>query len=268
MPHADCFFAIGKTHKVCQDYARCSRKEDTRIQAVLADGCSTAPDTDIGARCLVLASDLPRFNDILMVADRGRQALFLHPLSLDATLLRLRAVEGRILVEVSGDGVVAMRRKDGLLESWHFEYPDGYPGYLSYAQDDARMEHFKAKHGLRKVKQYMGANCVSEVVEHIDHYDLVEHDPAGLVFTLDLDVNDYDFVAVFSDGVSSFQRETLPKRFEPVNVHEVLEQVMAIKGGVGEFVSRRCQKFLKGFCAENHWHHNDDFSMAAIWCGE
>src|SRR5215203_2249321 len=49
--NTDCFFNIGATHSVCQDYVVASP------YLILSDGCSSSPDTDIGARLLVKAAE-------------------------------------------------------------------------------------------------------------------------------------------------------------------------------------------------------------------
>ena len=44
---SDSFFAIGKAHTVCEDYARDGKIPDTeRVFAIVSDGCSSSPDTD------------------------------------------------------------------------------------------------------------------------------------------------------------------------------------------------------------------------------
>ena len=55
---ADCAFAAGRGHDVCQDYAAAGGGADEPY-AILADGCSTSPDTDVGARLLVKCIERP-----------------------------------------------------------------------------------------------------------------------------------------------------------------------------------------------------------------
>ncbi|HYO91642.1 MAG TPA: hypothetical protein VEQ40_08400, partial [Pyrinomonadaceae bacterium] len=65
--NADSAFLIGATHAVCQDYAVAGngtpdeRAAVSNLQAnpyvILSDGCSSSPDTDIGARLLVKAAE-------------------------------------------------------------------------------------------------------------------------------------------------------------------------------------------------------------------
>ena len=48
---ADAYFAIGRTHDVCQDYALAS-DDVPKTWALVSDGCSSSPASDIGARLL------------------------------------------------------------------------------------------------------------------------------------------------------------------------------------------------------------------------
>ena len=61
--NADSVFNIGATHAVCQDYV-IARSGETTFGSpnagpyiILSDGCSSSPDTDMGARLLVKAMD-------------------------------------------------------------------------------------------------------------------------------------------------------------------------------------------------------------------
>lgn len=294
--NADSFLAIGKTHHICQDYVRVHDPEGkAKPFCLLSDGCSASPDTDIGARFLVLAAERERlhrgwfFNDDLLPGSAGHditasesclivldnamdlvQDARLSLLCLDATLLSLVPDDKYILASIIGDGVIAARRRDGTIESWVVDFPEGAPGYLSYLIDDKRLKHFCDKYGAKTVKHMLGGKVLHDVEARMTYEapppDETKGTASGVSFDVCLDPAEYDFVAIFSDGIQSFVRETKPKNFEAVPLDEVLAQVMAIKGSAGEFVTRRCRRFQK-FCLENKWQHNDDFSMAAIWCG-
>ncbi|MBC8139363.1 MAG: protein phosphatase 2C domain-containing protein, partial [Fibrella sp.] len=63
MTQSDAAFAIGKTHKVCQDYALTGDAHATIPTVWLSDGCSSSPHTDIGARLLTHVA-LDRVTDL------------------------------------------------------------------------------------------------------------------------------------------------------------------------------------------------------------
>ena len=52
--NANCAINIGSTHALCQDYAL-ARNDGPYV--ILSDGCSSSPDTDVGSRLLVKASE-------------------------------------------------------------------------------------------------------------------------------------------------------------------------------------------------------------------
>src|SRR5579859_7684801 len=112
--NTDAFFIIGKTHAICQDYARASR---SRIQ--ISDGCSSASNTDFGARFLVVASEYLMDNDPGLLFDHKSfgcstitsarlycQAMGLPLDCLCATLLTAQVRNKRFCCLISGDGVL------------------------------------------------------------------------------------------------------------------------------------------------------------------
>jgi hypothetical protein len=47
----------------------------------------------------------------------------------------------------------------------------------------------------------------------------------------------------------------------------VLPQLLAIPAARGEFVVRRCRRFLNSFCRDHGWRNEDDLGVAAIAWG-
>lgn len=261
--HADSFFCQGKSHKVCQDYAR----HEGGI-AALSDGCSGSPDTDFGARLLVMEmlDDPTSFWDAYRFAvDAAGCISGLPDTCLDATQLWLYGANNRVQANVVGDGTLAARHKSGQVAATRVRFKPGRDGqvaagYAAYLHDSTRMDAYvKAGCNTRIVECYAdGAMFTSGENIILDEEDFN--------FQRQFFAPDYDFVAIFSDGIESFEREVSPKKWEPVPFTEVLVEVMAIKNPTGEFVQRRCQKFFKQFCVEKRWRNQDDFSMAAVWC--
>jgi hypothetical protein len=93
--------------------------------------------------------------------------------------------------------------------------------------------------------------------------------PASETYGLDITLlpEAHDIVMVLSDGVRSFTEEYEPGRFRPVPLMAVLEQMFALNGCNGEFLTRRARKFLTRYCRDHKWTHDDDFSGAAIHIG-
>lgn len=282
--NADAFFAIGKTHKVCQDYARAGRDTEGRPYIVLCDGCSSSPDTDFGARLLAVSAERhlrgginqsigAHEHEILERADHAAGTLGLPRRSLDATLLTACfavSEEGDPGVRVSlrGDGVVAVRRRNGHFYIYQVDHAHGAPFYLSYDLEPQRRSAYREEFGrdANRCRVYY-----SEIAEHRPQDGWIEAvtvDFRGRADDWFFRTAECDLVVLLSDGASSFQRavETPTSiSFDTVRVEEVVQQVLDIKGFAGSFLQRRCHKFLTKFCVDNRWQHADDFSAAAIW---
>lgn len=274
--HADSFFTQGKSHKICQDYARHVAFSDVAV-AALSDGCSGSPDTDFGARLLVMEMlDAPTsfLNAYDYAIDAVNYISGLPDTSLDATQLWLEGVGDEVLAGVVGDGVGAARRRDGTICARRVRFKPGNAGqvaagYAAYLRDSARLDAYLAAGCNTRIEEvYVGGALVAVNEEKIGDEDGLSQGPEDnfALETIYL-ASEHDFVAIFSDGIESFEREVAPKKWEAVPFMEVLAEVMAVKNATGEFVQRRCQKFFRQFCVEKKWRNQDDFSMAAVWCG-
>lgn len=273
--NSDCAFVLGKTHPVCQDYA-VAASSDGGASVVLADGCSSSADTDIGARLLAKSAErlLPALSldpdrreewaDFPGKAARAAwvcaRRLGLPSSGLDATLMTVKAGAGTFLVAVSSDGVVALGRHDGTVDVLTIGFAANYPQYAGYTLDASRRRQWAAQPGNVKTIQRVtltGAEfTLAETMESTRAVEIFAGTAA-----------EYRFAAVLSDGVQSFARteqtETSRATY-PVPAADVLAALLAFKGGQGQFVQRRMQAFGKE-CIKRGWHHSDDLSLAAIW---
>jgi hypothetical protein len=265
--NSDCFFALGSTHVVCQDYALA----DEQGAVYLSDGCSGSPATDFGSRFLTRAARLQGFPSQLFyeptlrdstwarhVIERARQmaeSAVLQESCLDATLAVILTGDEAFRPILWGDGVVAARRRsDGGIVHVVVECPKGAPDYLSYLLDEYRQEVYLAETGGQKTATYFRDGKPMEPVS------IPCFTPCRWAFFRD----HYDMVAVFSDGVRSFLRPE-GTSLVPVPEYEVLQHVMAVKSTTGAFVVRRARNgFLHRHCVSEKWVHTDDFAMAAI----
>jgi serine/threonine protein phosphatase PrpC len=257
--NADSTINIGSTHTLCQDYA-IARNE----YVILADGCSSSPDTDIGARLLVKALDQiiekPTAIDELH-KEAARLALgwanmiALPPESVDATLLSIHITANELIVACSGDGVIMLESQTGILDVYVISSPSGYPFYPSYVHQPERLaELVNNNRHTRSIK-----NFSSNIVTTID----------SLTVTFKLNVADYKYAAVASDGINSFfhtQQATNGKRVEPVGLSDVLDEFWSFKNSHGAFVERRMKRFRKDTHARG-WQHADDLAIGVIHLG-
>jgi len=265
----DSAFAIGKTHEVCQDYARSGRILDVSY-ALVCDGCSSSPDSDLGARLLALAAEevlldcvnsLPFLSsfqrDIEKIGEdaerrarRRLEEMGLPETCLDATLLMALSDGKDALLSAFGDGVMALV-KPGSVVIHEVSYPSGYPCYLSYRGNPERQARFAEVGGPGRVTRTVwGIGGRQQEEKRVEPHKAVSVLEKG---------TDATMCAVMSDGALSFVG---PDR-QPVPVDEVMAKLLSFKGSQGRFVQRRMNAFKKA-AAKEGWEHNDDLSLAAV----
>ena len=261
--HVDSYFAMGKTHTVCQDYAATLNNEDNVVLAV-SDGCSSSPNTDFGSRFLVQTgmrdctfgrSSPGSWNGILQASKRAQESMDLPYHSLDATLLLAHVHEDKIHVRMWGDGVVFVKFRDGTYQVIEVEFEDNTPAYLSYLGSASALSRYAEKHGLRNVKVYDADGLTTTKKP-------VTMEEYNLSWTFDL--AEVTSLFLLSDGASSFRKRNSSTSWEPVSLQDVLTQVVDVKNPNGEFMVRRMRKFLYEFCPKNNWIHEDDIAVAAL----
>ncbi len=270
--NADCAFTIGKTHRICQDYAVAGAGDGTAY-VLLADGCSGSPDTDIGARLLVKSAErlLPGgcddweayHTEAVRKAAEAAALLGLAPHCLDATLLTIQAANGAFTAACYGDGLVVLGRQDGRLEVCMVTFAASFPRYVSYLRDDTRQAQWKAQPGNEKrvTRWTLGPEGVE--TEETCRSERAFENWTG-------DAADYHFAAVLSDGAQSFvqtQETETSRTTQAVPIPDVLASLVAFKGSRGQFVQRRAQGFWKE-CQARQWQHSDDMALAVVWLGE
>jgi len=98
--HTDWFITTGSTHDICQDYVLTGKYGDYAY-GIVADGCSSSPRSEIGAKLLCLSAEAlireqqPRtlfslspveFGNLVITRARLIRSAIGAPCSLDATL--------------------------------------------------------------------------------------------------------------------------------------------------------------------------------------
>lgn len=266
---ADSYFAIGSTHQVCQDHAI----SDGDF-VVLSDGCSGAKDSDWGARFItraaynILKQTKPDATNkfianVIEGAKSYSDKVDLHPDCLCATLLCAYVKDGQIHTFIVGDGYIIARSKDGTkMTVLSHVYETGAPWYPYYSLNDELKEGYAAHfgHGRLTVETTLFEKGV--VTSRNEAY----YPSLGLAFSAVSWDAEYDLVGISSDGLKSFAQQVKGGTSitnKPVKEEQVIKDLFAFKTVEGQFVHRRCQKFLRDYATQNI-KHTDDFSLGVL----
>jgi hypothetical protein len=215
-----------------------------------------------------------------------RRALQLQEDSLSATLLFaqhhfLDGPDGlpRISDAMWGDGVSVEKHRSGdiYIRETNFVSPNrvtGAPYYLRYDLDPDLYHRYKKEFGWQESSGEYYYTKVVDTMTHIDANGVVdtyndegaynpEEEYKHHVMHQD---GDLEFVALMSDGVSSFYETTIGdtgKVNKPVPTLDIVQELISFKTLKGSFVQRRCNKAFKTF-AKKGWHNADDVSIAVM----
>ncbi len=278
MNTTDVFFAIGSTHKVCQDYARCG-KDPSKPFAILSDGCSSAPDVDLGSRLVTLAAEtqldrqeVPNNEDliasILLNLNIFQRTLQISRESLCATLMIANIVGNNFRTLCVGDGIVVAKAPDGFMSVREYTFESGAPYYLRYELDsEVKYEYFKEFEkegkiqGERRAYSILPNGEVTEVREEPFTFGY-----ESIYFEEFFPMNEWESVAIVSDGGHSFQKQqntATSKTSIPVISSEILKELMSFKAYTGKFAQRRWDRASRLF-KEKGIENSDDISMGVI----
>ena len=241
----DAYYTIGKLHLFCQDYALYGLGPVPHL--ILADGCSAAPDSDLGARLLAVNARrlLPRFarpasgeerrawhwplgRRIVRRAARQARDLRLDPSVLDATLLIAWSDGMTVHAHLYGDGCLAVRNAEGWVATIGVEYAENAPYYLSYLLDPERWAFYQEAIGEPATAQSI--HYQSDAGESVRR----ERFDAPTVF--DFDLAAFPVVAVATDGLDSF---VTAETGEPLELQTVGRDLLDLQNLDGSFIQRR-----------------------------
>jgi serine/threonine protein phosphatase PrpC len=262
MIQTDIFRRIGATHAVCEDYIIEGNKPFPFI--ILADGCSTAKNTDMGARILChLAKQyvMYRQNDymfplfdykemgtwIIHNAELSARQLGLNVSCLNATLIISFFYKDQFHIYMYGDGTFILKKNDDELMIIDLEYTKNAPNYLQYQiNSSARDDYHRLGQDLI-ITETLG----ERVVERKYAYDY------NTFFTFSTEL--FPTLVVCSDGISSFVKDKVTR----IPLEEIVPEVLAYKSTKGEFLKRRLKRALKIY-DQNGIEHTDDLSVGTF----
>jgi len=279
---SDSCFSMGTSHQVCQDYAA---TKPHKGMAAVSDGCSSSPDTDIGARALVLSAlslmqqpigRSAAVSSLCLSSIDGYMAPEHDPLgdliasnavniaksfpgissnSLDATLGVLcqdlkESDDRRVSVAAFlwGDGVIIHRKANGELTCYHQEYESGAPFYLSYRLSNSRRGLYNSTFDKPLIETATFAEC--EPTTRSRGFA----DARCLSFALDVG----ETALICTDGINQFVCDG-----KPVPWINIAARVCDFKRFTGEFLKAR-MSFFGRECRKIGMTHGDDFAVAAL----
>jgi len=287
----DSFLKIGHSHEQCQDYILTGT--DPCPYIILADGCSGAEDSDIGARLLCHTalkylkknqSRLDRLDapekvgqDIIVDSAFALKVHFNTKIDcLDATLIIAYKFKGYYHIYMYGDGVVFRVDTNDVIKYTRAYYKPNAPGYLRYRID-----------GYEK---YQNTNVVKLTDSHfgLNSYDSME--PWHHIISED----DIKILLVASDGVESFlyndqvifktlynellktikdsrlmsinlvTPDVITPKEKELNWENVVGEMIAFKNTNGIFLKRRVKKVLKNYLKKG-FINDDDLSIGCFY---
>jgi hypothetical protein len=288
---SDSYFEIGSTHQVCQDYA-ISYADDDIAYAILSDGCTSSPNTDIGARILsIVAKDAinylyqrEKFNNefneklflnkfvitlkelIIKKCLEVKGSLNLNINSFDATLLIAIAFKKYSpLIFGWGDGNFIVKYKDGTHKLYSLSYDGNMPYYLSYQMSYDKDQAYRQE---QKGMVWVNEIVVNSATKEVSLDDKNAYDPYLFNFNKYLSFPEgVSQIIVTSDGLQSFQydpkSEEYLQRDSVFSIIDAYPKMVDYKNVVGEFVVRRMRSLEKENRSK-HIIHTDDVSCATI----
>lgn len=271
---ADHCFRIGSEHKICQDYAttKIFNKEGIEIvYGIVADGCSSSKNVDIGARIITLATQsiIENLDVMKMTLEEIHNEIVLelhkypcmHDLivncSMDSTLIFFIATPEDYRVCFFGDGSCYIEDQ-GHKVVHSVNYGDNAPPYISYSLEPARNEAYLGRYG--NTSSNISTWNFDEEGEHpilLESKSTINYKPHHEIRGKSSELNE---IAIFSDGISSF-RETAGRRFLGPNAMITPYIEFPIRSGV--FV-------LRNFNAQDKQNsksgieHIDDLACASL----
>jgi serine/threonine protein phosphatase PrpC len=266
--HIDTFLEIGNQHKVCEDYIISGH--DPMPYIILADGCSSSNNSEMGARILCyLARQYLKYKGtrdlslldyhyskrmslwIIHNAEMIARQLGLSLSSLDATLVIAYQFDNNIHIHMYGDGCIFSRSLDGTTRLMTIEYTQNSPYYLTYLTDSER----QALYSKMLIDKTVVINNSEEKEQTIKLPNYEE-----FLYSFDLDI--YSLILISSDGISSFIKPEENKT-ELILPQTVIDSCIAFKTMNGDFLKRRMNRQMKTFLAEGI-NHYDDLSVGVF----
>lgn len=264
--NADHALITGSSHfsiaSNCQDYAS-SGTDESESWAMVADGCSSAGRSDLGARAWILsAEDALRRNGTSILHSReefDREILtsirrwsgLIKVSDLISTLCVVGGTKDEMSAHILGDGALVKKFEDGSIEIIEVSYSDNAPNYPIYQIDplycDRWYEQFSQNRTITTTKIF--GNGLIDKVSMNDTRSTWKISPAAERVVA---------VGVLTDGIDSR---------EGYSSHQTVVDLLDFKSMSGAFVQRKLGSSYRRIWHKQRSEPKDDLSIAMIWIG-
>lgn len=258
-PAVDHFIEIGSQHRVCEDYIMSGMFPIPHV--ILADGCSSSKQTEMGARFLCYLAkqylcyryeygvDELDYNTmgmwIIHNAEMIARQMGLNRSCLDATLIIAVYDQDskEVMIFMYGDGFVLAKR-EGVLGYQEVSFTGNAPYYLSYKVDPFRDQLYHEAKNEKLEKIVLEGELLKDVQEYA--YDRPS------IFAIPISSSKEIFIC--SDGMASFIED---HKTPPFRVLDIAPGFLDFKTTKGEYLKRRCSKESKLLRKRNISHYDD-----------
>lgn len=269
---SDHYFCIGYEHVIsghpCQDHAL-STYDEASAYAVVSDGCSSGKETDMGAR-LITFSTLQALNNAKSIKGveviqkktkemrlSSMKLLGLNREDMLATRIFAYANQDGAFIHLEGDGVIAVKKNDGSIMLYRYDWAENTPCYPAYDEDEyatfidnqSALEERGLTESIHLFAEVTGFESIKDVAYSIE--DAIRG--VSMLISKE-DMSSIAAIAILSDGVT---------RVDGADWREVVKAILSFKTTSGQFVKRRLIRMNK------EWNKAgitplDDISCAVI----
>lgn len=288
--NTDKYMAIGHSHRICEDYALSGDINSSLSYAMISDGCSGSPDTDVGARIVSYSflknlrdrfastsldqmgweSNKNNFSLKYTMEEWAQNSIFsscnivskmnVSRLCLDCTIVVALSSSSKSVIMFFGDGAAIVEHLDGSKTCCQISYENDMPYYISYfLEDNRRLQYISQcnpKASKRTIKFFKDGSINSDCLET---HEVSKYDPIAPHFWSTLIIDDASSIVVTSDGIKSFQKD----KKASIDSLDIAKRLSAFKNYNGQFIQRRLNRMQDELKKENISHY-DDFSVAGI----
>jgi hypothetical protein len=254
---ADSHLIIGASHERCEDYAFHSVEKSL---AIISDGCSGAPNTDIGSRMLSLFYSKSEWNRLLddkefaNAITESTIPFGIHKSTLCATLLAVQVKNHQVSFDVRGDGVTFIKFNDGSIRIHERIYPSGAPKYPIYYECQRDLDVYEKNFGDNHTDMFYTITKDGEL-------KINSTENQNEINTETFCINHCEYAGVMSDGITSYVNgQTV------METAEAVKEFMSFKNSSGKFVVRRVKKANKTLHSKGFTNF-DDVSMSCLHFG-